>query len=113
VRIDADPALTAPPGEHLVDTVASHRRPVVHPQPELRPVRLPIPGADPDLAVKTADGLIAEPDDPRLAALAADGDLALRQVNVAALRVVWIVMDTGVPRWSSGHTTLAKAVHPA
>jgi hypothetical protein len=77
VRIDADPALAAPPGNHLVDTVGSHRRPVVHPQPQLRPVRLPVSGTDPDVAAKTAGSLTAEPDDPRLAALASDGDLAL------------------------------------
>ena len=75
VRIDPDPAPAAPPGDHLVDAVGSHRRSVVHPQ--LRSVRLPVSGADPDVAVKTAGSLMAEPDDPRLAALAADGDLAL------------------------------------
>jgi hypothetical protein len=32
-------------------------------------------GADLDVAVKTAGGLMAEPDEPRLASLAADGEV--------------------------------------
>src|SRR5258708_30368147 len=75
MRTDRDPALAAAPGNHLVNAVGGHRRPVIHSQPQLRPVRLLMPGADPDIPVETAGGIMADPDDPRLAALATDCDL--------------------------------------
>ena len=78
MRIHRDAALAAAPDHHLVDPVGRHRRPV-HSEPEFRPVRLGVPRSDPEVAVDAAGGLMADPDDPRLAALAADGDLPLPQ----------------------------------
>src|SRR6266536_5948767 len=95
VRIDRDPALAAAGGNHLVDAVGGHRRPVIHPEPQLRPVCLGMTVADPDVAVEATGGIMADLDDPRLAALAADRDLAAPQVNVTAQRVVRIVADSG------------------
>jgi hypothetical protein len=63
------------------------------PQPELRPPRLSVPGPDAEVAVQGYGCLVADPDDPGLAGLAADGDLPLRQVDVATLRVVRVVAD--------------------
>jgi hypothetical protein len=64
-------ALPAAAGDHLVDPVRSHRPAVVHPEPQLRPPRLRMPGPDPDIAVQGTGGLVPDPDDPRPAALAA------------------------------------------
>ena len=77
VRMNGDSTLAATADNHLVDAVRCHRVPVVHPEPQLRPVRLGMPGQDADIAVKGDGGLVADPDDPRLAALAPDRDLRL------------------------------------
>ena len=45
-------------------------------------------GADLDVAVQTAGGLMAEPDDPRLASLAADGDVLADQAADRRAQVV-------------------------
>jgi hypothetical protein len=95
VRMNGHPALAATPHNHLVDAVRRHRAPVVDPRPQLRPVRLGVPCPDPDVAVEGDGGLVADPDDPRLAALAPDGDLPLPQVNVTVLRIVRVVDDPG------------------
>ena len=88
-------ALAAPAGDHLVDPAGRQRPPVVYPQPQLRPVRQRVPGADPQVAVQAAGGVVADLDDPGLAALAANGDLPLLQVDVAASLVVGVVADPG------------------
>jgi hypothetical protein len=95
VRPGIHAALTAAAGDHLVDPVGGHRPAVARPEPELRPVCLGVPGPDPDIAVQGTGGLVPDPDDPRPAALAADGDLALPQVEVAAPGVVWVLADPG------------------
>jgi hypothetical protein len=87
MRADRDSALAAAPGGHLAAAVGGQRPPVVNSQPQLRPVRLGVPGPDAQVAVNAAGGLMADPDDPRLAALAANHDLPVLQVNVTALAV--------------------------
>jgi len=57
----------------------------------LRPPRLRVPGAGADVPVQAPGRLVADPDDPALAALAAHGDLPLPQVDVAALPVAGVV----------------------
>src|SRR5258708_38484154 len=47
------------------------------------------------IPVETAGGLMADPDDPRLAALATGHDLPAPQVNVTAQRVIRVVTDPG------------------
>ena len=71
------PALAAPPDDDLVDPAGRHRPPVIDPEPQLRPVRLGVPGADPEVAVQAAGGVEADLDGPGLAALAPHGDLAV------------------------------------
>src|SRR6266702_2952548 len=88
VRVDIHPALPTAAGDHLVDAAGGQRPPVADPEPQLRPVRLRVPGADAEVPVEAAGGIVTDLDDPGLSALAADGDLPLPQVDVAALRVV-------------------------
>src|SRR5258708_35757787 len=95
MRIDRDPALGAARGSNLVDAVGVHRRPVVHAEPQLRPVCLGMPFADPDVAVEAARGIMADLDGPRLAALATGRDLPAPQVNVTAQRVIRVAADPG------------------
>jgi hypothetical protein len=52
VRVHSHPALAAPAHNHLVNAVRRHRAPVVHSQPQLRPVYLGMPCPDPDVAVE-------------------------------------------------------------
>jgi hypothetical protein len=87
VRVHVDPALAAAAGDHVVDAAGGQRAAVVHPEPQLRPVRLGVPGADPDVPVDSAGSVVADLDGPGLPAFPADSDLALSQVDVAALRV--------------------------
>ena len=68
---------------------------LLNPQPQLRPVCLRVPPADPDVAIEAAGGLVTDPDDPRLAALSADRDLAALQVHVTAQRILRVVPDPG------------------
>src|SRR5260221_4950915 len=98
MRIDRDPALAAAPGDHLVDAVGGHRRPVVHAEPQLRPACLGMPFADPDVAVEAARGIMADLDGPRLAALATGRDLPAPQVNLTAQRVIRVAADHGPVR---------------
>src|ERR1039457_6906834 len=97
MRVNLHPALPAAPDDHLVNAAGGHRPPVVHPEPQLRPERLAMPGPDPDIAVEPASSLAPNPDDPHLAALAAlaalavDPDLPLPQVKVAASRVTRVM----------------------
>jgi len=95
VRPGIDAALAAAAGDHLVDPVSGHRPAIVHPEPQLRPPCLGMPGPGPEIAVQGTGGLVSDPDDPRLAALAADGDLALPQVEVAEPGVAGVVADPG------------------
>jgi hypothetical protein len=69
--------------------VSGSRLPVS--QPQLRPPGLGVPGAGADVPVQAPGGLVADLDDPVLAALAADGDLPLPQVDVTAPRVTGVV----------------------
>ena len=86
------------------------------PEPQLRPPGLGVPGPGADVPVQAPGGLAADPDDPVLAALAADGDLPLPQVDVAALRVAGVVPqagqlgqpDAGGPARSSPGTTCGR-----
>ena len=52
-------------------------------------------GPDPDVVVKADCGVVADPDDPRLTALAPDRDLPPPQVDVTALRILGVVDDPG------------------
>lgn len=52
-------------------------------------------GPGPQVVVDAAGGLMADLDDPRLAALAADPDLPVLQVNIAAQRVARVIADSG------------------
>ena len=54
-----------------------------------------MPGTGPQVPVQAAGCLVADPDDPGLAALAADGDLPLPQVDVAAPRVTGVMPEAG------------------
>ena len=54
-----------------------------------------MPGAGADVPAQAPGGLLADPDDPVLAALAADGDLPLPQVDVAAPRVTGVIPQAG------------------
>src|SRR5580704_6028457 len=65
------------------------------PEPQLRLVRLRMAGAGAEVPVQAPGGLVADPDDPVLAALAVDGDLPLPQVYVAAPRVTGVVPQAG------------------
>ena len=56
------------------------------PEPKLEPPGLGVPGAGPQVPVEAAGCLVADLDDAVLAALAADGDLPLPQVDVAVPR---------------------------
>src|SRR5271169_944599 len=68
---------------------------LLNPEPHLGPPGLGVPGAGPQVPVEAAGCLVADPDDAVLAALAADGDLPLPQVDVAAPRVTGVVADVG------------------
>jgi hypothetical protein len=56
-------------------------------------VRLGVPGADAEVPVQSAGGLVPDPDDPLPPALATDGDLPLHQVEVAAPGIARVVAD--------------------
>ncbi len=56
-------------------------------------MRLGVPGADAEVPVEGAGGVVADLDRAGLAALAVDGDLAVPQVHVAAPLVVGVVAD--------------------
>jgi hypothetical protein len=56
---------------------------------------LPSPGASADVPVQAPGRLVADLDDPGLAALAADRDLPLPQIDVTAPRVIGVVQDAG------------------
>src|ERR1022692_4853975 len=58
VREHVDAALAATPGDDLVDAAGGHRAAVAHPEPQLRPVSLGVPGADADIAVEGAGGVM-------------------------------------------------------
>ena len=64
-----------PADDGLVDAAGGHRAPVAHPEPQLRPVGLGVPGADAEVPVEAAGGVMADLDDAGLAALAVDGNL--------------------------------------
>src|SRR5258708_29817239 len=100
MREHIHPALAAPAGDHLIDPVGGQRPAVVYPEPQLRPPRLRVPGPDPEVAVEAAGSVIADPDDPGLAALAPDGDLTVPQVHVTAPWVFGVVADPGQFRHS-------------
>jgi hypothetical protein len=53
------------------------RLPVARAQPQLRPPGLRVPGPGAEVPVQAPGGLVADPDDPVLAALAADCDFPL------------------------------------
>src|SRR6516162_10175030 len=95
VRVHGHAALAAATGDHLVDAGGGQRFPVVDPEPQLRPPGLGVPGPGPQVPVEAAGCLVADLDDAVLAALAADGDLPLPQVDVAAPRVTGVVADAG------------------
>src|ERR1039457_5094670 len=83
VRDYLDAALASPPGDDLADAACGHRAAVTDAEPELRPVSLHLPGADPDVPVEGTSGVVADLDSPGLAALAVDGDLPQLQVQVS------------------------------
>jgi hypothetical protein len=55
--------------------------------------RLDVPGPDADVPVEAAGRVVADLDDPGLAAFPVDGDLPVPQVHVAALRVIRVEAD--------------------
>src|SRR6516162_2620326 len=93
VREHLDAAFAAAAGDDLVDAAGGRRAPVVYPGPQLRPVGLGVPGADADVPVQGAGGVVADLDGPGLAALAVDGDPPVPQVKVAAPPVAGVVAD--------------------
>jgi hypothetical protein len=95
VWVQVDSALPAAAGDHLVDAGGGQRLPVAGSQPQLRPPGLRVPGAGAQVPVQAPRGPVADPDDPVLAALAADSDLPLPQVDVTALRVTGVVPQAG------------------
>jgi hypothetical protein len=95
VRVDVQPALAAAAGDELVDPGRGQRPPVARAEPQLRPVRLRVPGPGPQVAVEAASCLVADLDGPGGTALAADPDLAGVQVQVAAGGVAGVVADPG------------------
>ena len=95
VRVGVHAALASAAGDHLVDAGGGQRLPVARAQPQLRPPRLPVPGAGAEVPVQAPRRLVAYLDDPVLAALAADGDLPLPQIDVAAPRVTGVVSQAG------------------
>jgi hypothetical protein len=95
VRVYSNAALLSPAGDHLVDAAGGHRSTVVHPEPQFRPVCLRMLCPDADVTVEAAGGVVADLDNPGLAALAAHGDLSLPQVDIAAARVLRVVLDAG------------------
>jgi hypothetical protein len=78
VRVQAESALPAAAGDHLVDAGGGQRLPVAGSEPQLGPPGLGVPGAGPLVPVQAPGGLVADPDDPVLAALAADGECRAR-----------------------------------
>jgi hypothetical protein len=95
VREHLDAALSATPDDDLVDPAGCHRAPVAGPEPQLRPVRLGVPGPDADVPVQAAGGVEADLDGPGPAALALHGDLPVPQVHVAASGIAGVVPDPG------------------
>src|SRR5271165_6315498 len=95
VRVSVHCALAAAAGDHLVDAGGGQRLPVVHAEPQLGPPGLGVPDPGQQVPVEAAGCLVADPVDPGLAALAADGDLPLPQVDVAAARVAGVVAEAG------------------
>src|ERR1700676_1818696 len=68
VREHLDPALAAAADDDLVDAAGRHRAPVAHPEPQLRPVGVGVPGADAEVPVEAAGCVVADLDDAGLAA---------------------------------------------
>jgi hypothetical protein len=81
-RVHAD--LAAAADNHLVDAGGGQRLPVAHAQPQLGPLGVGMPGAGAEVPVQAAGGLVADLDDPVLAALAVDDELPLPQVEITA-----------------------------
>jgi hypothetical protein len=94
VREHLDAALAPAADDDLVDPAGGHRAAVVDAEPQLRPVCLGVPGADADVAVEGAGGVMAELDHADLA-LAADGDLPAAKVDITVLRVAGVAADPG------------------
>ena len=84
VRVDVHAALAAAAGGHLVDAGGGQRLPVAGSEPQLGPPGLGAPGAGAQVPVQAPGGLVADLDDPILAALAANHKLPLPQVDVTA-----------------------------
>jgi hypothetical protein len=95
VRVGVHAALAAAAGDQLVDACGGQRPPAADSEPQLRPVSLRVPGTGTEVPVQAPGGLVADPDDPVLAALAADGDLPLLQVDVTAPRVTRVIPQAG------------------
>ena len=95
VRVGSHAALPAAAGHDLVDAGRGQRPPVAGAQPQLRPVRLGVPGAGPQVAVEAAGRLVADLGGPGRAALAGDPDLPGLQVKVITGGVVRVVADPG------------------
>src|SRR5215471_11034224 len=93
VRVHLHAALLAATDDHLVNALRGQRPAVIDAEPQLRPPGLGVPGPHPDVAVHGPRGLVADLDDALFAVLAADGDLPLPQVQVATLRIHWVVTD--------------------
>ena len=77
VRVHGHVALAAAAGDQLINPGGGQRLPVIDPEPQLVPPGLGVPGTGPQVPVQAPGGLVADPDDPVLAALAADCDFPL------------------------------------
>ena len=84
VREGVHAGLAAAAGGHLVDAGGGQRFPVAGSEPQLGPPGLGVAGAGAQVPVQAPGGLVADLDDPVLAALAADRELPLPQVDVTA-----------------------------
>ena len=88
-----DAALAATAGDDLVDAAGGHRAAVVHPEPQLRPAGLRVPGPGADVPVEGAGGVVADLDRAGGGALAVEVDLTVPQIDIAALRVGWAIAE--------------------
>jgi hypothetical protein len=73
-----------------------------------------MPGPGAQVPVQVPGGMVADLDDPGLAALAADGEFPLPQVDVTALRVARVVPQAGrLGQPDAGRTDLGSADGPS
>jgi hypothetical protein len=104
VRENLHAALATAADDDPVDPAGRHRAPVVDAEPQLRPANLGVPGADADVAVQGAGGVVADLDRAGVAAPAANGDLSMPQVDIAVLGL------QRIPAISASRTPVARNI---